>query len=94
VSEVEDRDDVVDYDARESFWRGRKVRFTNFRWEWKGEGEGEEGQFRDWEPIRVLKTRLREFEQKNSSSEIFENFKNSEFVEKVKSSLVCYFFIA
>ncbi|XP_052198879.1 digalactosyldiacylglycerol synthase 1, chloroplastic isoform X2 [Diospyros lotus] len=87
VSEVEDRDDVVDYDARESFWRGRKVGFTNFRWEWKGEGEGEEGQFRDWEPIRVLKTRLREFERKNSSSEIFENFKNSEFVEKVKSSL-------
>ena len=36
---------------------------------------------RDWEPIRKLKTRLKEFEKK------------SEFVGKVKSSLVCVFLL-
>lgn len=38
----------------------------------------------EWEPIRALKTRL---QRRSSSSDIFEGFKNSEFVEKVKSSL-------
>ncbi|KAJ9559039.1 LOW QUALITY PROTEIN: hypothetical protein OSB04_013653 [Centaurea solstitialis] len=53
-----------------------------------GVGEGDEGEVsRDWEPIRALKTRLRELETKRSSSEIIEGLKNSELVEKVKSSL-------
>lgn len=61
---------------------------------WRGVGlfkekEREEGQFGEfWEPIRTLKSRLRELEHK-SSSEILEGIKNSEFVEKFKSSLVC-----
>uniref|UniRef100_A0A5B7BTI4 Digalactosyldiacylglycerol synthase 1, chloroplastic n=1 Tax=Davidia involucrata TaxID=16924 RepID=A0A5B7BTI4_DAVIN len=87
VAEVEDRDDVVNFDERGRLRRRRRAKFKEFWWEWKGEGSGEEGQFRDWEPIRALKTRLREFEQKSSSSEIFGSFRNSEFVEKVKSSL-------
>ncbi|KAK9170303.1 hypothetical protein Syun_002443 [Stephania yunnanensis] len=50
--------------------------------------EGEEDRIqKEWEPIRVLKTRLKEFERKSSSSEIFGNFKNNELVEKVKSYL-------
>ncbi|KAA8518457.1 hypothetical protein F0562_015931 [Nyssa sinensis] len=85
VAEVEDRDGVVSFDERGRFRRGRKVGFKEF-W-WKGEGSDEDGHFRDWEPIRAFKTRLREFEQKSSSSEIFGSFRNSEFVEKVKSSL-------
>ena len=67
---------IVDFEKR----RRRRLSFWE---EWKGEGEGES---RDWEPIRVLKTRLKEFEKRGSS---FDAFKNSEFVEKVKSSLVC-----
>lgn len=56
--------------------------------EWKSEVEGDEAaQSSDWEPIRVLKTRLREFEKRSSSAEIFGGLKNSEFVEKLKSSL-------
>jgi digalactosyldiacylglycerol synthase len=66
------------------------VKFREFWGEWKGEGEGEEAQSaRDWEPVRALKTRLKEFERRSSSAEIFGGFKKSEFVEKVKSSLVC-----
>ncbi|KAK9068542.1 hypothetical protein SSX86_012657 [Deinandra increscens subsp. villosa] len=81
VSEVEE------IDARERYMRTRVRDFTR---EWKGEGFGDadEGQLsRNWEPIRALKTRLRELEQKSSSSEIIEGLKNSELVEKVKSSL-------
>ncbi|KAG6690468.1 digalactosyldiacylglycerol synthase 1, chloroplastic [Carya illinoinensis] len=84
VSEVEDADGIIHFD------RVRKRNTTSFRefWgEWKGEGEGDEAQSRDWEPIRALKTRLREFEKRSSSVEIFGGFKKSEFVEKVKSSL-------
>ncbi|XP_047310255.1 digalactosyldiacylglycerol synthase 1, chloroplastic [Impatiens glandulifera] len=76
MSEVEVGDDSY----------GRRVGFTDFRWDSKGEVCSDEGQFLDWEPIRAFKTRLRELEQKNSSSVII-NLKNSEFVEKVKSSL-------
>ena len=76
VSEVEDRDGVIDVQKR------NVVRFREFLGEWKGAVEGEEAQSRDWEPIRALKTRLREFEKRSS-------LKNSEFVEKLKSSLVC-----
>ncbi|EOY08479.1 UDP-Glycosyltransferase superfamily protein isoform 3 [Theobroma cacao] len=74
-TEEEDMDGIVEYN------KVRKGRRAMFR---------EEGQFGDWEPIRALKTRLREFEKKNSSVEIFGGFKNSEFVEKVKSSLVSF----
>ncbi|XAR64760.1 Digalactosyldiacylglycerol synthase [Bertholletia excelsa] len=88
VSDEEERDGVVGFDEGGRLRRGRRVRFKDFKWEWKGDGSGEEGQLRDWEPIRALKTRLRELEQKSSSSEIFESLKNSEFVEKVRSSLV------
>ncbi|XP_010247123.1 PREDICTED: digalactosyldiacylglycerol synthase 1, chloroplastic [Nelumbo nucifera] len=84
VSEVEDKGGIVEFGDWERIRRGRQVRFKEFRWEWKGEGEENQ---KEWEPIKALKTRLKEFEHKNSSSEIFSNFKNSEFVEKVKSSL-------
>lgn len=83
VSEVED-------DGGERFWRGRRkgtVRFKEFWEDWKSEGE--EGGSGDWQPIRAFKARMKEFEKTSSSSpgEIFGGFKNSEFVEKVKSSL-------
>ncbi|XP_028777642.1 digalactosyldiacylglycerol synthase 1, chloroplastic [Neltuma alba] len=86
VSEVEDGDEILDFD------RGRRARRLNFRefWgEWKREGEADgEGQSaRDWEPIRALKTTFKEFEKRRSSVEIFDGFKNGEFVEKLKSGL-------
>ncbi|KAI3683698.1 hypothetical protein L1987_84211 [Smallanthus sonchifolius] len=77
-------------EVEEDVDRYRRTRVRDFSWEWKGEGVGDtdEGQFsRNWEPIRALKTRLRELEQKSSSSEIIEGLKNSELVEKVKCSL-------
>ncbi|XP_076917615.1 digalactosyldiacylglycerol synthase 1, chloroplastic-like [Bidens hawaiensis] len=75
VSEVEE------VDGRDRY---RRTRVRDF----SGVGDGDEGQVvRNWEPIRALKTRLRELEQKSSSSEIIEGLKNSELVEKVKSSL-------
>ncbi|XWS56070.1 hypothetical protein CRYUN_Cryun09bG0055200 [Craigia yunnanensis] len=77
VAEVDETDEE-DIDGIIEFKKVRKERKARFR---------EEGKFGDWEPIRALKTRLREFEKKNSSVEIFGGFKNSEFVEKVKSSL-------
>lgn len=83
VSEVEDRDGMIEFDRVR---RGRSLKFSEFWGEWKREGEDEEKHsVRDWEPIRVLKTRLKEFEKR----EFLGGFKNSEFVEKVKSSLVC-----
>ncbi|PON63137.1 Glycosyl transferase [Parasponia andersonii] len=85
VSEVEaDGDGVMEFDRVR---RSKRLNFKEFWGEWKGEGDAEEGQFKDWEPIRALKTRLKEFEKRSSSVEIFGGFKNSEFVEKVKSSL-------
>ncbi|KAJ1388566.1 Digalactosyldiacylglycerol synthase 1, partial [Sesbania bispinosa] len=66
------------------FERGKRGRSLSFWEELKGEGEVEA---RDWEPIRALKTRLKEFEKRSSSVEIFDGFKNSEFLEKLKSSL-------
>ncbi|XP_021855420.2 digalactosyldiacylglycerol synthase 1, chloroplastic isoform X2 [Spinacia oleracea] len=66
--------------------RGR-VRFTDFRWDWKTEGEEGEEKFRDWEPIRALKTKLKDFEVKKSPDEIFSSWRNNELVEKFKSSL-------
>ena len=86
VAELEDGDGVVDFN------RVRKrnvVSFREFWGVWKSEVEGDEAaQSSDWEPIRVLKTRLREFEKRSSSAEIFGGLKNSEFVEKLKSSLI------
>lgn len=82
----------VEIEERERRGRGRERRrvvFKEFKGDWKREGEGEgEERFADWEPIRALKLRLREFEVKRSSEEIFGVLKSSEFVEKVKSSLV------
>ncbi|KAK8494074.1 hypothetical protein V6N13_126149 [Hibiscus sabdariffa] len=77
VAELDETEEEDMYGIMEfnKFRKGRRLGFT------------EEGQFGDWEPIRVLKTRLREFEKKNSSGEIFGGFRNNEFVEKVKSSL-------
>ena len=75
-TEEEDLDGIIEFNKVR---KGRRARYRD------------EGQFGDWEPIRALKTRLREFEKKNSSVEIFGGFKNSEFVEKVKSSLVSSF---
>nr|KYP48554.1 hypothetical protein KK1_029705 [Cajanus cajan] len=69
----EEDEGIVDFGKR-----GKRLSFWE---EWKGEGEGES---RDWEPIRALKARLKEFEKRGSS---FDAFKNSEFLEKVKSSL-------
>lgn len=69
------------------FERGKRERRLSFWEELKGEGEAQ-----DWEPIRALKTRLKEFEKRSSSVEFFDGFKNSEFLEKLKSSLVCCFF--
>ncbi|KAK3028942.1 hypothetical protein RJ639_037606 [Escallonia herrerae] len=70
------RDEVAEEgldDEREVFLRGR--------------GRWKEAEVGEWEPIRSLKTRLRELERKGSSYEIFGGFNNSEFVEKMKSSL-------
>ncbi|KAJ4979118.1 hypothetical protein NE237_009898 [Protea cynaroides] len=83
VSEVEE-DGIIEFSGRDRFWGGRKVLVKDFRWDWKGDGEDSQ---KEWEPIRALKTRLREFESKSSSTEIFSNIKNNEFVQKVTSSL-------
>ncbi|KAE9585348.1 hypothetical protein Lal_00018099 [Lupinus albus] len=73
VSEVEEAEEsgeeVVEFEREK---RGRRLSLKEF-WDW-GEWKGE-GEARDWEPIRKLKSRFKEFE------------KNSEFVEKFKSSL-------
>ncbi|KAJ6778525.1 DIGALACTOSYLDIACYLGLYCEROL SYNTHASE 2 CHLOROPLASTIC [Salix koriyanagi] len=76
--EDEERGGLVGFDGR------RKVGFREFWGEGKEEGGG---QFGEWEPIRVLKRRLKELEKKSEFGEIFGGFKNSEFVEKLKSSL-------
>lgn len=60
-------------------WKGRR------RLRWKVAEEEE------WELFRRLKTGFREFEKKREAGEILESLKNSEFVEKVKLSLVCAF---
>jgi hypothetical protein len=46
-----------------------------------------------WEPLKKLKTGLRQFEKKSiKSNDIFENFKSSELIKKVKIILVSIFF--
>ncbi|KAL3839358.1 hypothetical protein ACJIZ3_023949 [Penstemon smallii] len=74
VAEVEEDEQ----EAKERFNTWRRVMYK------EREKEEQFGEF--WEPIRTLKSRLRELENK-SSSEILEGIKNSEFVEKFKSSL-------
>ncbi|QHN86125.1 Digalactosyldiacylglycerol synthase 1 [Arachis hypogaea] len=88
VSEVEEEDE--DSNATVVFERGkrgRRLSLKEFWGEWVREAEGEGSGGGDWEPIRALKSRFKDFEKCSSSSEIFDGFKNSEFLEKVKSSL-------
>lgn len=87
VAEAEERDGGSGFLGWERVRGERAPRLKEFWGEWKEESE--DGQ-KEWEPIRVLKTRL---QRRNSSSDIFGGFKNSEFVEKVKSSLVCFLFL-
>ncbi|XP_011094235.1 digalactosyldiacylglycerol synthase 1, chloroplastic [Sesamum indicum] len=78
VAEVGEEEEEEE-DDRERLRKWRRVRFK--------EREREEGQFGEfWEPIKTFRSRLRELEHK-SSSDILEGIKNSEFVEKLKSSL-------
>lgn len=84
VAEVDDRSGPVGWFHSAELDEGRKVRFKEFGWKSKVEGVEEH---KNWEPIKSLKTRLREFEPRSPGSEILESLKNSEFVEKVKSSL-------
>ncbi|KAE9619553.1 hypothetical protein Lal_00041765 [Lupinus albus] len=69
VSEVEDMDGNVDFDRSGS---RRRLSFRDFWGAWKGDEE--EQHVKDWKPIPVLKSRLKEFDKK------------SELIEKVKSS--------
>ncbi|XP_050228066.1 digalactosyldiacylglycerol synthase 1, chloroplastic [Mercurialis annua] len=83
VEDIDGGDGVMEMDKVRR--RRRSVRLSEcFK---GGEGGENQGQFGDWEPIRVLKRRFRELEKKSESVEIFGSFKNSEFVEKLKSSL-------
>ncbi|OIV90419.1 hypothetical protein TanjilG_10905 [Lupinus angustifolius] len=70
VSKVEEVDGIVDFDRGGS---RRRLNFRDFWGDWNGDEE--EQHLKDCKPIRVLKTRLKEFDKK------------SEFIEKVKSSL-------
>lgn len=76
VGEVEG--EVLDLDRKRFLRKARDER-------WKVERDEE---WKDWEPIRKLKTGLREFELKKPSSEVFGTFKGADFMEKVKLSLV------
>lgn len=75
-SEAEANQRILDMD-----WKGRR------RLMWKMAEKEEE----EWELFRRLKTGFREFEKKREAGEILESLKNSEFLEKVKLSLVCAF---
>ncbi|CAL0310008.1 unnamed protein product [Lupinus luteus] len=73
VSEVEEEEEEGDEVVEfERGKRGRKLSLKEF-WDW-GEWKGE-SEAPDWEPIRKLKSRFKDLE------------KNSEFLEKFKSSL-------
>lgn len=71
-SEVEDMDGILGFGGDR---KGKRLSCKEFWGEWNGD----EHRHKDWEPIRALKTRFKEFE------------KNSEFVGKLKSSFVCSF---
>ncbi|KAH0767809.1 hypothetical protein KY285_003680 [Solanum tuberosum] len=74
---------IVTETENEKLGKWRRERFKD---------ERQFGESSNWEPIRAFRNRLREMEVEikspNSSSpvEIFEGIKNSEFMEKVKSS--------
>ncbi|XP_049390517.1 digalactosyldiacylglycerol synthase 1, chloroplastic-like [Solanum stenotomum] len=74
---------IVTETENEKLGKWRRERFKD---------ERQFGELSNWEPIRAFRNRLREMEVEiktpNSSSpvEIFEGIKNSEFMEKVKSS--------
>lgn len=82
--ELDERQGVLEMGRMRRRRNSDRVRFTEFCAETEREGEAN---FGDWEPIRSLKTRFKEFE-KRSSLEILSGFKNSEFVEKLKTSFV------
>lgn len=82
------RDAIVSVDENEGFGdfgRGRLKR--------EGRGVRSKEGDTEWEIIRILKTGLKEFERKSHSKDIFLDIerKSSEFVEKVKLSLVMNF---
>lgn len=78
VSEVNDAAALWDVEGERFKVRRRR------RIGWKGKEEDQ----KEWEPIRLLKKQLKEFERKSQTTEIFSNFKSNELVEKVKLSLV------
>lgn len=80
VAEVDEVGGALDL-GKERFRGQRKVL-------WKDREREEEEEGKEWEPIRMLKTGLKEFERKSQPNEIFGNFKSNEFVEKIKMSLV------
>ncbi|XP_020102966.1 digalactosyldiacylglycerol synthase 1, chloroplastic-like isoform X2 [Ananas comosus] len=79
VAEVDEVGGALDL-GKERFRGQRKVL-------WKDREREEEEEGKEWEPIRMLKTGLKEFERKSQPNEIFGNFKSNEFVEKIKMSL-------
>ncbi|XP_065855374.1 digalactosyldiacylglycerol synthase 1, chloroplastic [Euphorbia lathyris] len=83
VADVVDEDinAIVEFDRVRR--RRKPVKFSEF---W-GERKEDRGQFREWEPIRALRRRLKELEKKSEPVEIFGGLKNNDFVEKLKSSL-------
>ncbi|XP_074281512.1 digalactosyldiacylglycerol synthase 1, chloroplastic isoform X1 [Silene latifolia] len=83
---------VVEGGGERVRFRGRKGRVWNGDdlGEFDDDDEGDELGFTNWEPIKALKTRLKEFEMKKSKDEIFGGWKNNELVEKLKSSLVLF----
>ncbi|AAF02140.1 Digalactosyldiacylglycerol synthase 1 [Arabidopsis thaliana] len=80
--ELDERQGVLEMSRLRRRRNSDRVRFTEFFAEAERDGEA---YFGDWEPIRSLKSRFKEFE-KRSSLEILSGFKNSEFVEKLKTS--------
>ncbi|GAB2292616.1 Digalactosyldiacylglycerol synthase 1, chloroplastic [Dionaea muscipula] len=55
----------VDVEERERVRRRRRRRIVlkDFKWDLRGHGDKEKGFSRDWEPVRAIKTGLREFEK-------------------------------
>lgn len=83
------RNAIVTETEDERFGKWRRERFKD---------EGKLGEL-NWEPIKAFGARLKELEvelkspSSSSPVEIFEGIKNSEFMEKVKSSLVSSFLL-
>ncbi|KAI0494490.1 hypothetical protein KFK09_024628 [Dendrobium nobile] len=77
VSEVDHDGGLFDFESSRPRRLVRRIR-------WK---EREREKEEVWEPIRQLKEKFKELEQKSQSNDIFWNFKSKELVEKVKLSL-------